>query len=206
MIQFSGRVCIDSLYLYRFDIVEPMLDLAILGLLRDQTHHGYELKQLLSELGFWKVSFGSLYPAIKRLEKRGYIEALKSSGRRKSYRITEQGREAFDEMLAADPGETEEDRRFQLRLAFFRYVEPALRIQTLQRRRRQLVRRLADATSSLRDATARRDQLDRYTRSLMERSLRTTQADIAWLDELIALERSGQPESQEPISLGGEPQ
>ena len=180
-----------------------MLDLAILGLLRDDPHHGYELKRRLAELGFWKVSFGSLYPALKRLEKRGLIEALRESGRRKSYRITEAGRKAFDDMVTADPGDIEEDRRFQIRLAFFRYVEPALRLQTLQRRRRQLLARLADARTAMRDATGRSGQLDPYTQALMERSLRTTQADIAWLDELIAAERSAQP-TNPPITLKGE--
>ena len=181
-----------------------MLDLAILGLLRDQPHHGYELKQQLAELGFWKVSFGSLYPAIKRLEKRGHIEALRASGRRKAYRITDTGRDAFDEMLAADPGQSEEDRRFQIRVAFLRYVEPALRIQTLQRRRRQLVDRLGASRHALRAATARRGSLDRYTKALMERSLRTTEADIEWLDELIAAERSTQPIGQPTVALKGE--
>jgi DNA-binding PadR family transcriptional regulator len=181
-----------------------MLDLAVLGLLREQPHHGYELKQRLAELGFWRVSFGSLYPAIRRLEKRGLIEALRNTGRRKAYRITDSGRVAFDEMLVDDPGQTEGDRRFQIRLAFFRYIEPALRIQTLQRRRRQLVDRLGASKGALRDATARRGSLDRYTRALMERSLRTTEADIEWLDELIAAERSSQPIGQTTVTLKGE--
>ena len=171
-----------------------MLDLAILGLLRDGAHHGYELKQQLAELGFWRVSFGSLYPALKRLEKQGHIEALRTSGRRRAYRLTDGGREAFMQMLVADPGEHEEERRFQLRLAFFRYVEPALRLQSLQRRRRQLLTRLAEGQESLRAARARPGRLDRYTRALMEKSIRSTQADIAWLDELIAAERSSQPQ------------
>jgi DNA-binding PadR family transcriptional regulator len=162
------------------------------------------LKQQLAELGFWKVSFGSLYPAMKRLEKRGYIEALRATGRRKAYRITDSGRLAFDEMLAEEPGQIEEDRRFQIRLAFFRYIEPTLRIQTLQRRRRQLVDRLGASRGALREATARRGSLDRYTQALMERSLRTTEADIEWLDELIAAERSTQPIGQTTVTLKGE--
>jgi DNA-binding PadR family transcriptional regulator len=42
-----------------------MLELAILGLLKEQPLHGYELKKRLGEtLGFrWGVSYGSLYPA-----------------------------------------------------------------------------------------------------------------------------------------------
>ena len=167
-----------------------MLELAILGLIRDVPRHGYELKQQLAELGFWKVSFGSLYPALRRLEKRGLIEAVRSSGRRKAFRITDTGRDDFDRMLREEPDTAEEDRRFSLRLAFFRYLEPALRIATLERRRRQLVASLADAGKTLREAVAPgRPPVDRYTRALMERTLRTTQADIAWLDELIAAER-----------------
>jgi DNA-binding PadR family transcriptional regulator len=167
-----------------------MLDLAILGLLRDVPRHGYELKQQLAELGFWKVSFGSLYPALRRLEKRGLIEAVRPSGRRKAYRITEAGRDAFGAMLRDEPEEAEEERRFNLRLAFFRYLEPTLRISTLERRRRQLVEQLGDSRRTLRDARARRAAIDRYTLALMERTVRTTEADIAWLDELIATERS----------------
>ena len=47
-----------------------MLELAILGLLKEQELHGYELKKRLAEtLGVGSgVSFGSLYPALARLE------------------------------------------------------------------------------------------------------------------------------------------
>lgn len=55
-----------------------MLELAILGLLKEQPIHGYELKKQLGDtLGhFWGVSYGSLYPALARLEKAGAIEVL----------------------------------------------------------------------------------------------------------------------------------
>ena len=59
-----------------------MLEFAILGLLREEPRHGYELKRALGDLGFWQVSFGSLYPALRRLEKGGFIEATKGEGRR----------------------------------------------------------------------------------------------------------------------------
>lgn len=55
-----------------------MLELAVLGLLKEQPLHGYELKKRLGEtLGFlWGVSYGSLYPALRRLEKQGTIESV----------------------------------------------------------------------------------------------------------------------------------
>jgi DNA-binding PadR family transcriptional regulator len=56
-----------------------MLDLAILGLLEERGElHGYEIrKQLRSGLGILaNVSFGSLYPALARLEAAGAVEAV----------------------------------------------------------------------------------------------------------------------------------
>jgi DNA-binding PadR family transcriptional regulator len=66
--------------IYRFDRYDRdiVIALAILGLLADQDLHGYELKKQLADLlGPWSsVSFGSLYPALARLEKAGHIRAL----------------------------------------------------------------------------------------------------------------------------------
>jgi DNA-binding PadR family transcriptional regulator len=55
-----------------------VLELAVLGLLKEQPLHGYELKKRLGDtLGFlWGVSYGSLYPALRRLEKQGAIESV----------------------------------------------------------------------------------------------------------------------------------
>jgi DNA-binding PadR family transcriptional regulator len=57
-----------------------MFDLAILGLLEGTDLHGYELRKRLGDLlgiGL-AVSFGSLYPALGRLEKAGYVKAVTS--------------------------------------------------------------------------------------------------------------------------------
>jgi DNA-binding PadR family transcriptional regulator len=55
-----------------------MIDLAILGLLTEQELHGYELKKRLSELlsSRASISFGSLYPALARLEKQACVKAV----------------------------------------------------------------------------------------------------------------------------------
>ncbi len=171
-----------------------MLDLAVLGLLRAGPRHGYDVKQSLADLGFVRVSFGSLYPALRRLEKRGLIEAVRTTGRRKSYRLTDAGLDELDLLLRTEPEASEEDRRFSLRLAFFRYLEPALRIRSLERRRSQLVERMGEAQRTLRKAAG--GATDRYTLALMRRTVITTQADIAWLDELIAAERGSGLESR----------
>ncbi|MHB1854084.1 MAG: PadR family transcriptional regulator, partial [Acidimicrobiales bacterium] len=57
-----------------------MLELAILGLLKEQELHGYELKKRLSDTfgPMSRVSFGSLYPALRRLEKAGAVEVTEA--------------------------------------------------------------------------------------------------------------------------------
>ena len=194
-----------------------MLELAILGLLAEQPLHGYELKKRLSEtLGpLWGISFGSLYPALRRLEKAGAIAAtnpadgagaaapfvptgslsgdLASARRRrrgrpsrrtrKAYAITERGRETFAELLTTQEGDDE--RGFAVKLSFARYLDAGDRLAFLERRRGQLLARLA---SSKRTPAGR--AIDRYTRSLLEHRTRSTQHDLEWIDELIAQERA----------------
>ncbi len=170
-----------------------MLELAILGLLREEARHGYELRRSLAEYGFWSVSFGSLYPALKRMERKGLIAAVGATGRRKAYEVTDEGREAFAQIMADGSDDGDDDRAFNLRLAFFRFVEPEARLTVLEHRRAKLVERLNSGRASLRRmATRTKERMDRYTVSLMEHGVRTAEADLAWLDELIETERREQ--------------
>ena len=55
-----------------------MLEFALLGLLKERPMHGYDLrKRLREEFGpLSNLSYGSLYPALARLEADGMISAL----------------------------------------------------------------------------------------------------------------------------------
>jgi DNA-binding PadR family transcriptional regulator len=55
-----------------------MFDLAVLGLLDENDLHGYELRKRLGDLLGVRlaISFGSLYPALGRLEKAGQVKAV----------------------------------------------------------------------------------------------------------------------------------
>ncbi|MGH9168043.1 MAG: PadR family transcriptional regulator [Acidimicrobiia bacterium] len=172
-----------------------MLELPILGLLKERSLHGYELKRRLSEYGFWRVSFGSLYPALRRLERSGYVTVTSGGPRRKVYAITAAGQGRFRELLEEDGPEDEEERSFRIRLAFFRYLDPESRLGVLERRRAFLVQRAATARRTMRRALERtRERIDRYTLALMEHGARGVEADIAWLDDLIETERASLPE------------
>jgi DNA-binding PadR family transcriptional regulator len=169
-----------------------MLELAILGLLKESSMHGYNLKKRLSEtLGsFWQVSYGSLYPALKRLQRQGAVEMTfpqEDVARRKNvYRITPQGEEMFRELLERAGHEASEDNGFSVRLAFFQYLKPETRIRLLERRRTFLEGRGSDLKRSLQTY---KERIDGYTLSLMNHQLAATEADIRWLDGLIQVEQ-----------------
>ena len=169
-----------------------MLELAILGLLKERPRHGYQLSKRLAEtLGpFWKVSYGSLYPALKRLQREGAVEpvfAKEEVGRRKNvYRITEKGEALFAELLEDAGQESWEDNPFRVRLAFFRYLRPETRLRLLEKRRAYLDGRLLEIKTSLKNY---RERIDAYTLSLMRHGADATEQDIAWLDGLIETER-----------------
>lgn len=170
-----------------------MLELAILGLLKERSMHGYQLSKRLTDTlgGFWRVSYGSLYPTLRRLERDGAVERVfdeQEVGRRKNvYRITEKGEELFRRLLEEAGAESSsEDNRFRVRLAFFKYLAPDTRIRLLERRRAYLEERLSTITASL---GATRERFDTYTLSLVQHGRDSTEQDIAWLNGLIAAER-----------------
>ncbi len=171
-----------------------MLELAILGLLKQQPMHGYQLSRELggSLGGFWRVSYGSLYPTLRRLERDGLVSPVQgenTGGRRKTvFGITEPGERAFLELLQETPNDSStEDTRFRVRLAFFRYLPPETRIRLLERRRGYLTERLDTIDDSLRTT---REGADDYTLSLIEHGRSATRSDIEWLDGLIQNERT----------------
>jgi DNA-binding PadR family transcriptional regulator len=190
--------------IYRVDIpyryIEPrrrdggkVLELAVLGLLKERPMHGYQLSRELSDSlgGLWRVSYGSLYPTLRRLERDGAIESQagdqRGARRKKVYRITPSGEDVFLELLQESPVDTQsEDARFRMRLAFFRYLPPETRIRLLERRRQTLQRRLSTIAESLRSG---RGVSDDYGQALIEHSRAVTESDISWLEDLIAAER-----------------
>ena len=96
------------------------------------------------------MSYGSLYPTLKRLEREGAVEQVFDEvavGRRKNvYRITEKGEAMFLELLeeAGHDSSTTEENRFRVRLAFFKYLVADARIRLLERRRAHLEERPVD--------------------------------------------------------------
>ncbi len=186
-----------------------MLEMAILGLLLQAPMHGYELrKELATRLGTLRaaISYGTLYPTLKRLNTAGWISEteppddtvpLRTSRRgRVVYKITAEGKERFAELLAHAGPETYDDAGFGVHFAFFARTDRATRLRILEGRRR----RIEERRDGLRDVLARAsDRIDAYTLELQRHGLEACDREVRWLEELITNERSGRtPDSPPP--------
>jgi DNA-binding PadR family transcriptional regulator len=82
---------------------------AVLALLAEQPMHGYQIIREIDERsgGSWKPSAGSVYPTLQLLSDEGIITAEESNGR-KTYALTEAGRDEVAESGATAPWQTGE--------------------------------------------------------------------------------------------------
>ncbi|MBO0830144.1 MAG: PadR family transcriptional regulator [Streptosporangiales bacterium] len=195
-----------------------MLEFAVLGLLHRTPMHGYELsKQLNMLLGtFRALSYGTLYPCLNKLYAEGLIakegdEQARSPrpprtnarptgrapGRSKIvYRLTAEGKERLQDLLAESGPAAWEDDEFGVHFAFFGQTRADIRLRILEGRRS----RLEDRMEGVRAALARtRERVDSYTLELQRHGLESVEREVRWLNELIASER----QSEATSSAGG---
>ena len=185
-----------------------MLELAILGLLLESPMHGYELRKRLTGLlgAFRAFSYGSLYPALRRMQADGLIVedaaplgSTKVRRARRVYQLTDAGKQRFTELVADTGPQNYTDDGFGVHLAFFNRTPAEARMRILEGRRRQVEER----RESLREAIARASSsLDRYTRQLHQLGLESSEREVKWLNELIAAERVATAGPTAPPSQG----
>ena len=122
-------------------------------------------------------------------------QARPRSGRRSKivYRLTAEGKERLQQLLAEPGPAAWEDEGFGVRFAFFGLTRADVRLRILEGRRTRLEERL----DGVRAAMARtRERLDSYTLELHRHGLESVEREVRWLNELIASERQsgGEPE------------
>jgi DNA-binding PadR family transcriptional regulator len=206
-----------------------MIELAILGLLDENELHGYELRKRLGQLPGTRlaVSFGSLYPALNRLEKAGHVKAVSDrpaptaplspmSGSLVGELAAFRARRAADSERTAGTGPggrgkkvygiTDAGRRRLHDLI----VEPdsgddrafALKVafcQHLSPAERLALFERRRAELARRQRAAAPGRLNAYLRSVVERDTEALAADMAWLDRLIADERARAAPTGAPV-------
>jgi len=194
-----------------------VLELAILGLLKEQDLHGYELKRrLVEQLGLVSgTSFGSLYPALARLEAAGAVKSVESrshpavavphtgslGGEIAAFRVRKspaaegsRRRKVYgitsrgEELFAellAAGSGASEDARLFSLKLALARYLPADARIGLLERRRA---QLAEQVARLRSRLE--SVRDRYALSLLEHHRDSTQSDLDWVDRMLLSERA----------------
>lgn len=170
-----------------------MLELAILGFLYEQPLHGYELKRRVAHLtGHVRpIADGTLYPAIKRLERAGLLGRRTEPGSRAAPRhtltLTDEGRDELLRRLreAGDLDISDENRWFTV-LAFLRHLaDPAEQAAVLRRRLTFLEEPSSFFYEGERPLGAEAFD-DPFRRGLLRIARATSGAELGWLTETLA--------------------
>nr|WP_239096736.1 PadR family transcriptional regulator [Streptomyces sp. SID11385] len=173
--------------------------MAILGFLYEQDLHGYDLRRRVTHLtGHVRpISDGTLYPAIKRLERAGLLTRRTEPGTRAAPRhvltLTEAGRAELRRRLAATEGTalTDENHWFTV-LAFLRHLPGPADQATVLRRRLAF---LTEPSSFFHEPGTdgepglplrAEDFPDPFRRGLLHIARATSQAELSWLHSTLA--------------------
>jgi DNA-binding PadR family transcriptional regulator len=170
-----------------------MLELAILGFLHERPLHGYDLRRRVAALtGHVRpIADGTLYPAIKRMEAKGWLRRETQAGSvaapRHMLHLSPDGEQELLRRLA-DPEEldvSDENRWFVL-LAFLRHLrDPAAQSEVLRRRLAFLERPSSFFYEAGRPVRAE-DVDDPFRRGLLTIARATSEAELHWLRTTLA--------------------
>ncbi|MEV0094931.1 PadR family transcriptional regulator [Streptomyces sp. NPDC050738] len=165
-----------------------MLELAILGFLYEAPLHGYELRKRITALTghIRPVAESTLYPAIKRLEKSGWLARETQPGAaaapRHVLQLTPEGRRELQRRLAEPArGEITDENRWFTLLAFLRHLpRPTAQAEVLRRRLAFLEEPASFFYEG--DRPLRAEELDDpFRRGILTIARATSRAEITWL-------------------------
>lgn len=162
-----------------------MIEYILLGFLMERNMTGYDMKHYMSisTSYFIDASFGSIYPALKRLVQKGLIEGRESAqgGKlKKTYFICESGKAEFLKWLDSpiEPSKTSVSSTLA-KVFFYRYL-PTDRVQELIT---QYIQEMEKYKTDLLNLKGEIDgHLDEYERSTLDFGLDFYDFAIRWYE------------------------
>ena len=164
------------------------LKFALLGLLAESPKYGYEIKRRFEgALGnVWSVSYGQLYPTLRRLAELGLVTKKTEPGKKAAdkniYSITEKGRRKMDEWLLKPlrcPYRVKDE--FTLRFLFFSKLSRGQVRDYLCAQRDRTVEQKEGFERTLLSLGG---SMDYYLQAIMRKGIVHLEAEVRWLDEV----------------------
>jgi PadR family transcriptional regulator, regulatory protein AphA len=181
----------------------------LLGLICTEPSSGYDLKRIfaVTPMGIYQPSSGTLYPALRRLEQKGLVEAQAPSGqggqsarRRRVYEPTHTGRAAHLNWLRTPVEPATVSRDLGLHLMRFVMMENLLPREDVLTFLQNLADTLAALTAQLEQYSAAADFPDRHPRLALDHGIAIHRASLRWAEQTVAA-LSADPQRPPAIDL-----
>jgi DNA-binding PadR family transcriptional regulator len=166
------------------------LKYALLGFLAESPKYGYEIKQKFEgALGnIWSVSYGQLYPTLRRLSELEWVTKKTAPGKKAAekniYSLTPKGRKKLDEWLLRPLRSNYKVKdEFTLKFLFFNKLP---RETVLEYLRREQVRTIEQRDSFRRALDSiRGGELDFFLQAIVRKGIVHLEAETRWLEEVM---------------------
>jgi PadR family transcriptional regulator, regulatory protein AphA len=166
------------------------LKFALLGLLAESPKYGYELKRRFEgALGnVWSVSYGQLYPTLRRLSELGWVtkktEPGKKAAEKNIYSITDKGRRKLDEWLLKPVRSSYRLKdEFTLRFLFFNKLAPGHVLEYLKEYQKKTAEQRAGFQKTLESLQG---EIDFFLQGIIRKGIVHLEAEERWLEEVIS--------------------
>ena len=164
----------------------------LLGLICQSPSSGYDLKRMfaVTPMGVYQPSSGALYPALRRLELKGLVQAQagqpsQSARHRRVYEPTQAGRTAHLSWLRTPVEPATVGRDLGLHLLRFVMMEHLLPLEEVLGFLQSLAGALAAFVAGLERYTAAADLGDHHPRLALDHGLAVHRASLQWAERTI---------------------
>ncbi|QBD78840.1 PadR family transcriptional regulator [Ktedonosporobacter rubrisoli] len=191
----------------------PIYELFVLGELMSSPTYGYKLNEILNRIigPHQQLSWGTLYPLFRRLEREGLITASvekratdfpthERGQPRRIYAITPAGRERFFTLMQQPQSHSYHPDLFAVQLTKFEYLTPEQRLLILQGYHKSQ-QALQLFYQRMRAHMQRRKEIREaelpFILQLIDYRLHMLSAELAWFERAITQAREKQVEAQD---------
>ncbi|TGK85673.1 PadR family transcriptional regulator [Leptospira bourretii] len=171
---------------------ESKTQYALLGILSQCEMNGYEIRKYIESTisFFWSESFGQIYPTLAKLEEEGLIrewEKTDNNGKKKKvYKITRPGLEAFRRWMDESPIQTNKRNELLFKVFFGRHMNPKLLTQQLEeevRKQKEDLKLLKNFQKELDTDWEKHPDLEYWSLTL-EYAEKQTKLNLDWIDKV----------------------
>jgi DNA-binding PadR family transcriptional regulator len=166
------------------------LKYALLGFLAESPKYGYEIKQKFEgALGnVWSVSYGQLYPTLRRLSELEWVTKKTAPGKKAAekniYSLTPKGRKKLDEWLLRPLRSNYKVKdEFTLKFLFFNKLPREVVLEYL---RSQLGRTAEQRDSFQRALDSTGGELDFFLQAIIRKGIVHLEAELRWLEAVVS--------------------